>query len=153
MIAEKILGNIHNSEIGVPIDFVLLDWFEADSKRLRKTTEGGREIGVAVNEKLDDGDILYTDSEVCIAVKLAECELTKITVSSMEEMGRLCFEIGNRHLSLKITENEVLIPYDVPTEQHLKNLGFSCEKIIGKFDSFIVCKAHGHSHGHHHSHE
>ncbi|MBO5449582.1 MAG: urease accessory protein UreE [Ruminococcus sp.] len=153
MIAEKILGNIHNAEVNVPIDFVLLDWFEADSKRLRKITEGGREIGIAVNEKLDDGDILYTDSKFCIAVRLAECELTKITVSSMEEMGRLCFEIGNRHLSLKITGNEVLIPYDAPTEQHLINLGFCCEKIIGKFDRFIVCKAHGHSHGHHHSHE
>lgn len=154
MIAENILGNIHNSEVGVPIDFVLLDWFELDGKRLRKTTEGGQEIGIAVNKKLDDGDILYKDSKLCIAVKLTECELTKIKVSSMEEMGRLCFEIGNRHLSLKITEeNEVLIPYDAPTEQHLKNLGFSCEKIIDSFGNFIVCKAHGHSHEHYHRHE
>lgn len=152
MIAEKILGSIYDTDVSVPIDHVLLDWFEADSKRLRKTTEGGREIGIAVGEKLSDGDILYMDGEICIAVKLTECELTKITVSSMEEMGRLCFEIGNRHLSLKITESEVLIPYDAPTEQHLKNLGFDCEKIIGTFDDFIVCKAHGHSHSHGHHH-
>lgn len=58
----------------------------------------------------------------------------------MQEMGRLCFEIGNRHLSLKISDDNVLIPHDEPTEKHLKNLGFECENIIGRFDDFIVAK-------------
>lgn len=152
MIAEKILGNIRSSDIAIPVDFVELDWFEADSKRLRKTTVGGKDIGIAVAETLKDGDILYLDESVCIAVKLSECELTRITVSTMQEMGRACFEIGNRHLSLKISDGEVLIPYDEPTHRHLKNLDFDCEKIVGRFDDFIVCKAHGHSHSHGHSH-
>ncbi|MGN0692467.1 MAG: urease accessory protein UreE [Oscillospiraceae bacterium] len=149
MIAEKILGNIHHDNISVPVDTAELEWFEADGKRLRKTTKGGRDIGIAVGSKLHDGDILYLDNEVCIAVKVTECELAQIRVTSMEEMGRACFEIGNRHLPLKISADSVLIPYDEPTEQHLKNLGFSCERIVGSFDDHIVCKAHGQEHHHH----
>lgn len=149
MIAEKILGNIHRDNITVPVDIVGLEWFEADGKRLRKTTKGGRDIGIAVGGRLRDGDILYLDSEFCVAVKVAECELTEVKVSSIEEMGRVCFEIGNRHLPLKISADRVLIPYDAPTEQHLKDLGFSCGRIVGSFGDHIVCKAHGHEHHHH----
>lgn len=149
MIIEKIIGNLNSIDVTVPVDTVEVDWFETESKRLRKVTSQGREIGIAVEEKLSDGDILYIDDTVCIAVKLSKCELLKITVSSISEMGRLCFEIGNRHLSLKITDKYVLIPYDAPTEHHLHHLGFSCEKTVDEFSDFIVCKAHGHSHHHH----
>ncbi len=152
MIAEKILGNINESTVAVAIDYVVLDWFEAELKRMRKTTQDGREIGIAVEKKLSDGDILYIDDDICIAVKIADCVLTKITVSSMQDMGRVCFEIGNRHLSLKITNHEVYIPYDEPTKQHLTDLGFDCEVITGSFDNFIACKAHGNSHSHSHEH-
>lgn len=96
--------------------------------------------------------MIYLDDQLCVAVKLTSCPLLKIKVHTMQEMGRLCFEIGNRHLSLKISEDNVLIPHDAPTEKHLKNLGFSCESVIGRFDDFIVCKAHGHDHGHSHAH-
>ena len=150
MIAEKVLGNINDGNISVPIDYAELDWFEAEKKRIRKTTHNGQEIGIAINENLKDGDILYLDDKICIAVKLTTCELLKIHIHSITEMGRVCFEIGNRHLSLKITDSEVLIPFDEPTEKHLKNLGFECEKVIDRFDDFIVCKAHGHSHSHSH---
>ena len=128
MIAEKILGNLSENTPSVEVDTVELDWFEAEKKRIRKTTAGGRDIGIAIDENL------------------------KINVHTMQEMGRLCFEIGNRHLSLKISDDNVLIPHDEPTEKHLKNLGFECENIIGRFDDFIVCKAHGHSHSHSHEH-
>lgn len=152
MIAEKILGNLSESTPSVEVDTVELDWFEAEKKRIRKTTAGGRDIGIAIDENLKDGDIIYLDDKLCVAVKLTSCPLIKINVHTMQEMGRLCFEIGNRHLSLKISDDNVLIPHDEPTEKHLKNLGFECENIIGRFDDIIVCKAHGHSHSHSHEH-
>ncbi len=152
MIAEKILGNLSEITPSVEVDTVELDWFEAEKKRIRKTTAEGRDIGIAIDENLKDGDIIYLDDKLCVAVKLTSCPLIKINVHTMQEMGRLCFEIGNRHLSLKISDDNVLIPHDEPTEKHLKNLGFECENIIGRFDDFIVCKAHGHSHSHSHEH-
>ena len=152
MIAEKVIGNLAEITPSVELDTVKLDWVEAEKKRIRKTTTGGRDIGIAIDETLKDGDVIYLDDQLCVAVKLTSCPLLKIKVHTMQEMGRLCFEIGNRHLSLKISEDNVLIPHDAPTEKHLKNLGFSCESVIGRFDDFIVCKAHGHDHGHSHAH-
>ena len=145
MIATKIMGNVHSKKVDTIIDYVELDWFEAEKHRLRKRTLRGNEIGIAVDAPLKDGDILYLDSNFCIAVKLTSAPLLKINVSTMEEMGRLCFEIGNRHLSLKITEKNVKIPYDEPTAQYLAHLGFDCEKVIEPFDDFIVCKGHKHA--------
>ncbi len=152
MIAEKIIGNLSELSTSAEVDTVELDWFEAEKKRIRKTTVGGRDIGIAIDENLKDGDIIYLDDKLCVAVKLISCPLIKINVHTMPEMGRLCFEIGNRHLSLKISDDSVLIPRDEPTEKHLKDLGFDCEEIIGKFDDFIVCKAHGQAHSHSHGH-
>ena len=50
MIAEKILGNLSESTPSVEIDTVELDWFEAEKKRIRKTTAGGRDIGIAIDK-------------------------------------------------------------------------------------------------------
>lgn len=66
----------------------------------------------------------------------------------MKEMGRLCFELGNRHLSLSISENNVKCPYDEPTFEYLKKLGFSVTKTHEKFSGYIECRAHAHTHHH-----
>ena len=78
MIAEKILGNLSESTPSVEVDTVELDWFEAEKKRIRKTTAGGRDIGIAIDENLKDGDIIYLDDKLCVAVKLTSCPLIKI---------------------------------------------------------------------------
>jgi urease accessory protein len=70
----------------------------------------------------------------------------------MIEMGRLCFEIGNRHISLSISEDNVKIPYDEPTYEYLKKLGFDANKVKERFTNYTECKGHGHSHVHDHDH-
>ena len=48
-----------------------------------------------------------------------------------------------------------MVPYDEPTFEYLKKLGFDVEVVTALFTDFIECKAHGssHSHEHEHSHE
>lgn len=144
MIAEKVIGHLHHTE--KKIDRVKIEWFERGKKRMRKTSENGVEIGICVDAPLNDGDILYEDENTVIAVELAECELIKISVSEMEEMGRLCFEIGNRHISLVIKSDCVLIPFDAPTFDYLTKLGFRTEKTVGKFIGCTECRGHSHEH-------
>lgn len=157
MIAEKILGHLHETDKGV--DTVTVEWFERDKRLLKKTSKKGVEIGIRVGKPLNDGDILYEDEKRVIAVEMAECELIKITVSDIVEMGRLCFEIGNRHISLAIKPDCVKIPYDAPTYEYLKKLGFNAEKVVERFTDYTECKghahtdAHGHSHPHEHTHQ
>ena len=152
MIVEKILGHLHETD--KEVDKVIIDWFERDKILLKKNSQKGVEIGIRTDKPLNDGDILYEDEKSIIAVELAECELIKITVSNIVEMGRLCFEIGNRHLSLAIKPDCVKIPFDMPTFEYLKKLGFKAEKVVERFTDYTECKGHAHTdaHGHSHSH-
>lgn len=50
MIAEKILGNLSEITPSVEVDTVELDWFEAEKKRIRKTTAGGRDIALPLTK-------------------------------------------------------------------------------------------------------
>lgn len=52
-----------------------------------------------------------------------------ITVKTMHEMGRLCYELGSRHISAEISESTVKCPYDEGLFISLKTLGFTVEKI------------------------
>lgn len=151
MIAKKILGKLHDTS--KQVETVTIDWFERDKKLLRKTTASGEDIGIKVDSPLNEGDILYEDDTKIIAVEIAPCDLVSVNVGSMQEMGRLCFELGNRHLSLSISENNVKCPYDQPTLEYLKRLGFKAEKTHEKFAGYIECRAHAHSHSHEHHHE
>lgn len=150
MIAEKVIGRL--GETDKKIDYVHVEWFERDKKLMRKTTDSGEEIGIRVLTPLNDGDILCEDNDRIIAVDMGKCDLIKITVTDICEMGRLCFEIGNRHLSLAIKPDSVKIPYDEPTFEYLTRLGFKTEKVFEKFTDFTICRGHSHEHQHEHEH-
>ena len=153
MIAEKVIGRLESGgKTDKKIDYVHVEWFERDKKLMRKTADSGEEIGIRVSKPLNDGDILYEDSERIVSVDMGKCDLIKITVTDICEMGRLCFEIGNRHLSLSIKSDCVKIPYDAPTFEYLTKLGFKTEKVFEKFTDFTICRGHSHTHEHEHSH-
>lgn len=154
MIVEKIVGHKDDIDLkDMEIDIVPIEWYELDKKLLRKDSKGGKEIGIRVIERLEDGDILYMEDKKVVLLEVQPCELTVVKVDSMEKMGKLCFELGNRHLSLSIQSDQVSVVYDAPTYEYLEKLGFAPEKKIGKFTNFTVCHAHGHSHEHSHSHK
>lgn len=157
MIADKILGNIHEQAVQgetVPVPF---QWFETEKKRIAKVAADGTELGIAVGGMLRDGDILAVEDGKTYVVAVAPSHLVKVRVHSMREMGRLCFELGNRHLSLKIEDDAVSVPFDQPTFEYLKKLGFDAHEADEAFTGFVECKAHGasghaHEHGHDHNH-
>lgn len=162
MVIKNVLGNLADYSVGTrKVEKVCLEWFELEKRRMRKALESGEEIGICLEETdsksdshsrghLHEGDVLYADEKRVIAVAVAPCMLTVIEVSTMKEMGRLCFELGNRHLSLRIEDGKVTIPYDEPTFCCLDKMGFDLEKTEGSFTHFTVC--HGHKHGHDHDH-
>lgn len=154
MVIEKIIGNIYEYDnVSKTVDVVTVEWYEREKKRMRKTSLNGEEIGIAVDVPLNDGDIIFENEQKIIVVEFAPCELIKINVATMKEMGRLCFELGNRHRSLSISEDYVTIPFDDTDFAYLEHIGFRPQKIFGKFSDFTVCKAHGENHTHLHHHE
>ncbi|NMM94784.1 urease accessory protein UreE [Bifidobacterium oedipodis] len=144
MIATTISGNIISApvadgKLNVPVDF---EWFEASKKRMHKVAEDGTELGVMVGQTIQDGDVLAETDDKRYYARMKTAQLIEIPVSTMKEMGRLCFELGNRHLSLKVEEHRVLVPYDHPTMEYTKKIGFEPHIIEGGFDGFLIVKAH-----------
>ena len=123
MITEHIVGNVRDgvTETVVNIPF---EWFETEKKRIAKTAEDGTEFGVCVGEPLHDGDILARGERQGVCGADCTVAADRNAVFTMQEMGRLCFELGNRHLSLKIEPDRVTVPYDEPTLLYLQHLGF-----------------------------
>jgi len=157
MIANTILGNIHKgSEIpSKEVVSIPFEWFETDKHRILKVADDGTEIGIQIDEPLTDGDVLAVTAQKIYAIQIKKSKLVHIPVKTMEEMGRLGFELGNRHLSLQISADSITIPFDEPTFEYLIRLGFYPQVIEDVFADYIVCKAHGatHSHEHNHAHE
>ncbi|WP_055428078.1 urease accessory protein UreE [Bifidobacterium aesculapii] len=144
MIAKEITGNVisqryDDGKLNVPIEF---DWFETDKKRMRKVAEDGTEFGVMVGRTIKDGDVLAETDDKRYFARIRTAQLIEIPVDSMKEMGRLCFELGNRHLSLKVEDDRVLVPYDHPTMEYTKKIGYEPHIIEGGFDGFLIVKAH-----------
>jgi urease accessory protein len=151
MIVEKILGTIPEvtdleSLSGKTLETVSFEWFEANKKILKKTSSGGTEVGLRLSEPLHDGAIIFENEEKIIYLELLPCELTQAHVHSPRELGRVCFELGNRHLPISIGENTVSTPFDNPTFEYLEKLGFHCHKVTEKFTPEIIVHGHGHSH-------
>jgi urease accessory protein len=148
MVVEKILGKLPENPQGKTLETVSYEWFEADKKILKKTSSGGTEVGMRLSEPLFDGAIVFENEEKIIYMELLPCELTEVHVHSERELGRVCFELGNRHLPISIGEKTVTTPYDNPTFEYLEKLGFHCHKVTGKFTPEIIVHGHGHDHSH-----
>jgi len=144
MVIEKILGKKPENTTGKIVETVPFEWFEMNNKILKKVSSAGTEIGLRLSEALFDGGVLYEDNEKIICLELLPCETTQIHVHSMQEMGRLCFELGNRHLPLAIGESSVNTPYDRPTFEYLEKLGFHCRQVTEKFTPEMVVRGHSH---------
>ncbi|NMN01075.1 urease accessory protein UreE [Bifidobacterium sp. DSM 109958] len=144
MIAKEITGNVISQTYGdgklnVPIAF---EWFETSKKRLSKVAEDGTEFGIMVGRTIQDGDVLAETDDKRYFARIKSAQLIEIPVHTMKEMGRLCFELGNRHLSLKVEDDRVLVPYDHPTMEYTKKIGYEPHIIEGGFDGFLIVKAH-----------
>ena len=117
-------AHLHHEEIhalshsGKKIETVEIDWFERDKKILRKVSSSNEEIGIKLDEHahaLNEGDVIFEDDERLVYVSISASDLILIRIKNIKEMGRCCFELGNRHLSLAIEEDKVfsqLLPFN-----------------------------------------
>jgi urease accessory protein len=144
MIIESILGKKTAKMAEKAVETVPFEWFEMNNKILKKVSSAGTEIGLRLSEPLFDGAVLYEDNEKIICLELLPCETTRIHVHGMQDMGRVCFELGNRHLPVSIGEASVSTPYDRPTFEYLEKLGFHCHQVNEKFTPELVVRGHSH---------
>lgn len=145
MICEKLEGTLDSVEISYQsVEYVEIEWHEAFKKIHRKQTDTGREIGIRMGDwvlsrGIFEGDVIYMDDNLVIAVRTPKCQVIHIEVEPDHEYmdAKVCYEIGNRHAPLFFGESVhcFITPYNEPMFFMLSRLhGVKAEKRIEQID-------------------
>ena len=150
MIVESIISNIRDLE---PHDLkqrhqekVYLESAQLLKRVQRVKTDHGRELGIRLKQSkdLEVGDILFMDQENIIFIDVLSDDLLVIQPRSMQEMGDIAHQLGNRHLPAQFEGDEMLVQYDYLVDELLQQLD-----IPHKREKRKVQRAFRHI-GHHH---
>src|SRR5262245_34664511 len=92
--------------------------------RRRVTTRKGRELALALptGSVLVPGDILHVTRSWYVVIEAATEPVLVVTPRSREEALRVAFEVGNRHFSLALDGDRLLVADDPAMEQLLERL-------------------------------
>ena len=112
--------------------------------RRRVTTRKGRELALALptGSVLVPGDILHVTRTWYVVIEAATEPVLAVTPKSHEEALRVAFEVGNRHFTLAIDGDRLLVPDDPAMEQLLGRLEVAWQRERAVF----VPLATGHRH-------
>ena len=93
--------------------------------RRRVVTEKGRELLLALptGSSLTAGHVLYVGDDYYVVIEAAVEDVIAITPRSRDEMVRVAFEVGNRHFTVAIDGDRLLVPDDIAMEQLLTRIG------------------------------
>jgi urease accessory protein len=147
---------------GAPSDHITLSYDERHRRRLRFQAEAGTEflLDLPRTTVLQGGDGLRLEDGRIILVSAAPEPLLEIRARDAQQLARLAWHIGNRHLPAQLTAGRILIREDSVIEGMLKGLGAVVEHVSepftpepGAYDSghsLLLApghSAHGHGHG------
>lgn len=128
IMVSEVIRNAKNEDLSSKeVDFFDIEWFESTRKLLRKTSQKGKEVGMRIlkeNFRLKHYDVLWEDGDKILLVNVLPADAVVVQPKTMREMGTICFEIGNQHIPIFIENDEVIIPYEDPIFNLLKNGGY-----------------------------
>jgi len=130
---------------GLERDALVLTAEERRWGRRRVTTRAGRELALALptGSAMAPGDVLHVGPGWYVVIEAAREPVLAATPRSREEALRLAFEVGNRHFTLAIERERLLVPDDPAMEQLLTRLGVGWQRERTAFTPI----ARGHRHG------
>ncbi|HVI52844.1 MAG TPA: urease accessory protein UreE [Candidatus Sulfotelmatobacter sp.] len=99
---------------------------------------------------LADGDGLELESGGFILVIAAEEDVAELQCSTPEELARIAWHIGNRHMAVQIIPGGLRLPWDHVLVEMLAGLGARVEKRRAPFhpESGAYAKSHDHAPAH-----
>ncbi|WP_201586192.1 urease accessory protein UreE [Psychrobacter jeotgali] len=131
--------------------------------RLKAVTDSGRDVGLFLDRGpvLRHDDLLQASSGELIQICAADEPVTTAYIENGLPLGRLCYHLGNRHVTLALGMDEdgrhwVRFPPDYVLEELAELLGATLTHHEAPFDPESGAYAQAgreHSHGHSHSHE
>jgi urease accessory protein len=126
IVVESILKDVPAGNRSVEV--LPLEWFETGKRVLRRSTTQGREVALRFLREapaLQEGDVLWIDEHTIISVNILPADAIVLTPSTMADMAAICYEIGNKHLPLFLSGDQVLIPFEEPLFKWLDARGYN----------------------------
>ena len=146
IVVDEIRGKISGEETR-RVERVALGWVDRLRSRQRVTSDCGTEIGIALptGQALHEDDILYEDGERVIAVATFAEDVLALYPGTPVDLGRIAYQVGNRHAPVMMENDRVLTPYDIVLEAYFRKMGVRCERTTEPFTHDF-----GAFHSHHH---
>ena len=133
------------------IDRVVLDAVERHRRRVVLTGDKGTKflLDLPHATALRDGDGLVLDDGSIVRVSGKPELLVEIAATSVHELARLAWHIGNRHTDMQVVGDKLRIRHDHVLEDMLRGLGAHLTPIEAPFDPEGGAYDHGpHEYGH-----
>jgi len=135
---------------GLERDALVLTAEERRWGRRRVTTRGGRTLALALptGSQLTPGAVLHVGPGWYVAIEAAPEAVLAVVARSRDEALRVAFEVGNRHFTLALDGDRLLVPDDPAMDQLLTRLGIAFERTRARFVPIGAGHRHGDGHGH-----
>ncbi|MCI0546044.1 MAG: urease accessory protein UreE [Candidatus Rokubacteria bacterium] len=145
MITEPRMAVAKEGLEGRERDVLALSWEERRWTRKRVFTAAGRELALALptGSALQPGDVIAVTPEWYVEVEARPEPVLAVFPRTRAEAIRLAFDVGNRHFSLALDGEGVLLPDDTAMEQLVSRLGLPWERRAAVYDPI---GAGGHRH-------
>jgi urease accessory protein len=134
-----------------------LDFDARHRRRFRMTADQGDDILLDLPQTvaMADGDGLQLEDGRWLKVQAAQEEIVEIRHEDHQQLMRLAWHLGNRHLPTEIRDHVLRIRPDHVIEHMLRGFGAELQTVHAAFQPEGGAYGHGHRHNHHgpHDHE
>lgn len=129
-----------------------LDFYARHRRRIRLTTDQGEDILLDLPRAvaMADGDGLQLQDGRWLSVQAAAEPILEVRHTDPDQLMRLAWHLGNRHLPVEIRNQALRIRPDYVIEYMLGGFGADLEKMQGPFQPESGAYS---GHGHHHNHD
>ena len=134
---------------------VTLAFLDRHRRRIRLVADGGAPflLDLPRAQHLVDGDGLELDNGSYIRVCAAPEPVLEIGADTVEDLLRIAWHLGNRHLPLQVAEGHLRIRADHVIADMVAGLGGHAEPVEAPFDPEPGAYAGAGVHHHHHDHD
>ncbi len=141
LIAEKVV------EVPAAVDDAIeLDYDARHRRRIVMRTEAGREflLDLPKATALEEGNGLLLSDGTVVAVHARAERVVDVRAKNAEQLARLAWHLGNRHLPSEIRGDSIRIRYDHVIVDMLQGLGAETQVLEAPFHPERGAYAHGH---------
>lgn len=145
IVVDRIVGKLSDGETR-RVERVPMGWEDRLRSRQRATTDHGTELGIGLptGQAMHEGDVLHEDDERVVVVATVPEDVLVLRPGSSVEMGRVAFQVGNRHAPIQVKEDRILTPYDHVVEEYFRKMGVRCERAKEPFTHDFGAYHHHH---------